>query len=95
MLCLQNKLIPSKLFKNIYNLTIFLSKLLFSSGRFALDVHWRFLMMFGTIVMKVPRTRYEEVLMKQRAACGVADNMQLDVDSLNAVVLIFKELAEV
>jgi hypothetical protein len=52
-------------------------------------------MMFGTIVMKVPRTRYEEVLMKQRAACGVADNMQLDVDSLNAVVLIFKELAEV
>jgi len=63
--------------------------------KFALEVHWRFLMMFGTIVMKVPHAKFEEILTEQRAACGVAENSQLDVDSLNAIILNFKELAEV
>lgn len=65
------------------------------SPKFALEVHWRFLMMFGTIVMKVPHVKFEEVLAQQRAACGVAENSQLDVDSLNAIILNFKDLAEV
>lgn len=58
-------------------------------------MHWRFLMMFGSVVMKVSESKYEEVLMTERAACGVADNSQLDVKSLQNVVHNFKELAEV
>jgi pyruvate, orthophosphate dikinase len=63
--------------------------------RFALDVHWRFLKMFGTVVMKVPPQQYEEVLKEERAACGVGDNTQLDIKSLQVVVCKFKALAEV
>jgi hypothetical protein len=51
--------------------------------------------MFGTVVMKVPPQQYEEVLKMERAACGVGDNSQLDVKSLQAVVCKFKALAEV
>ena len=63
--------------------------------RFALDVHQRFLLLFGTIVMHVPRQHYEDVLSEARTSCGVAQNQQLDVSALQAVVRKFKALAEV
>ena len=52
-------------------------------------------MMFGTVVMKVPQKQYEEVLKEERAACGVHDNAQLDIKSLQIVVHKFKQMAEV
>lgn len=73
----------------------FLSNRILQNFRFALDVHWRFLMMFGTVVMKVPQHQYDKVLKVERAACGVGDNSQLDIKSLQVVVHKFKKLAEV
>jgi hypothetical protein len=52
-------------------------------------------MMFGTVVMKVDPQEYEEVLREERAACGVGDNSQLDIKSLQIVVYKFKKLAGV
>ena len=45
--------------------------------------------------MKVPKKMYENILTQERAACGVRDNSQLDVKSLQIVISKFKSLAEV
>ncbi|MFQ5993400.1 MAG: PEP/pyruvate-binding domain-containing protein, partial [Nitrospiraceae bacterium] len=54
--------------------------------RFALDSYRRFITMFGSVVMNVPRDRFEDILEKQKAERGVQHDTDLDVNALRELI---------
>ncbi|MHC4599628.1 MAG: pyruvate, phosphate dikinase, partial [Planctomycetota bacterium] len=61
-----------------------------SMGRFALDATRRLVQMFGDVVMKVDRERFEEVLEVAKEKAGAAIDAELDEAALAGVVDRYK-----
>ncbi|HMK22901.1 MAG TPA: pyruvate, phosphate dikinase, partial [Terriglobales bacterium] len=64
------------------------------NDRFAQDSYRRFITMFGSIVMGVPREHFEAILRHKKAKLGVAHETQLDARALRDLVASFKTLVK-
>ncbi len=62
------------------------------NDRFAQDSYRRFVSMFGSIVMGVPREHFEAILKHKKAEVGVAHETHLDARHLRELVASFKAL---
>jgi pyruvate,orthophosphate dikinase len=62
--------------------------------RFAQDSYRRFVTMFGSIVMGVPREHFEAILNHKKEEMGVAHETQLDARALRDLVASFKSLVK-
>ncbi len=62
--------------------------------RFAQDSYRRFVTMFGSIVMGVPREHFEAILNHKKEEMGVAHETQLDARALRDLVGRFKSLVK-
>jgi pyruvate,orthophosphate dikinase len=62
--------------------------------RFAQDSYRRFITMFGSIVMGVPREHFEAILNHKKEEMGVAHETQLDARALRDLVASFKSLVK-
>src|SRR3712207_6632092 len=62
--------------------------------RFAYDSYRRFIQMFGDIVLKVPRERFEEALEAAKEKHEVEEDSQLDAADLRELVGVYKGIAE-
>jgi len=60
--------------------------------RFALDAYRRLVQMFGTVVLAIADDPFEVVLAQARARRGVANDAELAVDDLDAIVREFKTI---
>ena len=63
--------------------------------RFALDVQRRFLEQFGTIVFKISKHLYKNILKEAKAHDGVSREGDLSIEALRGVVAGFKKLADI
>ena len=64
------------------------------NDRFAQDSYRRFVAMYGSIVMGVPREHFEEILKYKKAEVGVAHETHLDARHLRELVASFKALVK-
>jgi pyruvate,orthophosphate dikinase len=64
------------------------------NDRFAQDSYRRFVSMFGSIVMGVPREHFEAILKQKKAEVGVAHETHLDARHLRELVASFKALVK-
>jgi pyruvate,orthophosphate dikinase len=62
------------------------------NDRFAQDSYRRFVSMYGSIVMGVPREHFEAILKHKKAEVGVAHETHLDARHLRELVSSFKAL---
>ncbi|TAJ22175.1 MAG: pyruvate, phosphate dikinase, partial [Nitrospirae bacterium] len=62
--------------------------------RFAQDSYRRFITMFASVVMNVPRERFEELLQHMKAAHGVKQDTELDAKALKDLVRQFKHAVQ-
>lgn len=62
--------------------------------RFAQDSYRRFITMFGSIVMGVPREHFEAILNHKKEEMGVTHETQLDARALRDLVTSFKSLVK-
>ncbi len=65
-----------------------------SNERFAQDSYRRFIAMFGSIVMGVPRDLFEAILKRKKEEMGTAHDTKLGVGSLRDLVESFKFLVK-
>ena len=63
--------------------------------RFALDVQRRFLEQFGTIVFKISKHLYKNILKEAKAHDGVSREGDLSIEALRGVVAGYKKLADI
>jgi len=64
------------------------------NDRFAQDSYRRFVSMFGSIVMGVPREHFEAILKHKKAEVGVTHDTHLDARHLRELVASFKALVK-
>jgi pyruvate, orthophosphate dikinase len=64
------------------------------NDRFAQDSYRRFITMFGSIVMGVPREHFEAILNLKKEEMGVRHETQLDAGALRDLVARFKSLVK-
>jgi len=64
------------------------------NDRFAQDSYRRFITMFGSIVMGVPREHFEAILNHKKEEMGVRHETQLDAGALRDLVARFKSLVK-
>ncbi|MEU5714677.1 pyruvate, phosphate dikinase [Streptomyces sp. NPDC020403] len=64
------------------------------SERFAWDSYRRLVQMFGSTVMGVDGTRFEDALARLKEECGAADDTRLDTPGLVRLVQQYKDLIE-
>ena len=64
------------------------------NDRFAQDSYRRFVAMYGSIVMGVPREHFEAILKYKKAEVGVAHETHLDARHLRELVASFKALVK-
>ncbi len=64
------------------------------NDRFAQDSYRRFVSMFGSIVMGVPREHFEAILKHKKTEVGVAHETHLDARHLRELVASFKALVK-
>ncbi|BFU93530.1 MAG: Pyruvate, phosphate dikinase [Nitrospira sp.] len=64
------------------------------NDRFAQDSYRRFVSMFGSIVMGVPREHFEAILKHKKTEVGVTHETHLDARHLRELVASFKELVK-
>ena len=62
--------------------------------RFAHDSYRRFIQMFGDIVLKIPRERFEEALEILKEERGVEEDPQLEAADLKELVKVYKRIVE-
>jgi len=62
--------------------------------RFVSDAYRRLVQMFGTVVMDLPDEPFEAVLARHRAAQGVANDADLDAETLRAITAEFKAIVK-
>jgi len=60
--------------------------------RFAYDAYRRLIQMYGSIVMHVPNSKFDNVFDEQKTKAGVAHDTQLTADDLQEVILKYKKL---
>ncbi len=65
-----------------------------SNERFAYDAYRRFITMFGSVVMGVERTKFEDILDEKKDALNVKEDTGLDADALKDVVAKYKKLVK-
>lgn len=63
-----------------------------ANERFAYDAYRRFLMMFGDIVLKIDRKKFEEIFEGVKKEIGARYDVEVDAENLKKVVQKFKEL---
>jgi pyruvate,orthophosphate dikinase len=63
-----------------------------SNGRFAFDSYRRFIQMFGSVVLEIPKDVFEHEFAAVKLAKGVTLDTELDEEALREVVLSFKEV---
>lgn len=61
-----------------------------NNERFAADAYRRFITMFGSVVMEIPRERFEEILDEKKKERGVSNDTDLSTDDLNDLVSQYK-----
>ncbi len=62
--------------------------------RFAYDAYRRFITMFGSVVMGVERSKFEDILDEKKDAIKVKEDTGLDAEALKDVVARFKKLVK-
>ncbi|MDH5264484.1 MAG: pyruvate, phosphate dikinase, partial [Betaproteobacteria bacterium] len=62
--------------------------------RFVSDAYRRLVQMFGTVVMGLPDEPFEAVLARHRAAQGIANDADLDAETLRAITAEFKAIVK-
>ncbi len=62
------------------------------SYRFALDLYWRFLKRFGTIVLKMDRRKFEDIEERLLQRELIDGNSQISINSLENIVAEFKKI---
>jgi pyruvate,orthophosphate dikinase len=62
--------------------------------RFAYDCYRRFISMFADVVLGVPGEKFEHVIDKYKAEHGKADDVSMDAEDWQAVIAIYKTLAD-
>ncbi|MEM3737414.1 MAG: pyruvate, phosphate dikinase [Candidatus Bathyarchaeia archaeon] len=60
--------------------------------RFAYDCYRRFIQMFGSIVLHIPRSKFDDVLNSLKEKCKVKLDTELDAESLKTLVNRYKEI---
>jgi pyruvate, orthophosphate dikinase len=60
--------------------------------RFVYDAYRRFIMMFGDVVMDVPKKRFEERFSELKARLGVTQDTEVPADALQSLVEEFKQI---
>jgi pyruvate,orthophosphate dikinase len=60
--------------------------------RFVYDAYRRFIMMFGDVVMDVPKKRFEERFSELKARLGVTQDTEVPADALQSLVEAFKQI---
>ncbi|RMH07451.1 MAG: pyruvate, phosphate dikinase, partial [Nitrospirae bacterium] len=60
--------------------------------RFAMDAYRRFIAMFGSVVMNVPRDRFEAALEEKKHQLGVANDIELPAEALAELVTEYKAI---
>ena len=63
-----------------------------SNGRFAFDSYRRFMQMFGSVVLEIPKDVFEHEFAAVKLAKGVTLDTGLDEEALREVVLRFKQV---
>ena len=63
-------------------------------ARFVNDAYRRLVQMFGTVVLGLPDEPFEEVLARERAAHGIANDADLGADTLLAITAEFKRIVK-
>jgi pyruvate, orthophosphate dikinase len=63
-----------------------------SNGRFAFDSYRRFIQMFGSVVLEIPKHEFEHEFEAVKAARGVTLDTELDEDALGDVVTRYKRI---
>ncbi|HLB28702.1 MAG TPA: pyruvate, phosphate dikinase, partial [Dehalococcoidia bacterium] len=65
---------------------------LLGDRRFALDTYRRFLQLFGSVVLGVPKEKFEELLAQHKARAGAAQDQELTPEELAALIADFRRL---
>jgi pyruvate,orthophosphate dikinase len=60
--------------------------------RFVYDAYRRFIMMFGDVVMDVPKKRFEERFSELKARLGVTQDTEVPADAFQSLVEAFKQI---
>jgi pyruvate, orthophosphate dikinase len=60
--------------------------------RFVYDAYRRFIMMFGDVVMDVPKKRFEDRFSELKARLGVTQDTEVPADALQSLVEEFKQI---
>ncbi len=61
-----------------------------NNERFVADAYRRFITMFGSVVMDIPRERFEEILDEKKKERGVSNDTDLSTNDLNDLVSQYK-----
>ena len=62
--------------------------------RFAYDSYRRFIQMYGDVVLGIPKEFFEERIRARKAACGVDQDTELDVEALRGLVEEFRGIVK-
>ena len=62
--------------------------------RFAYDAYRRFITMFGSVVMGVERSKFEDILQEKKDAMKVKEDTGVDADALKDIVNQYKKLVK-
>jgi pyruvate,orthophosphate dikinase len=65
-----------------------------SNGRFAFDSYRRFMQMFGSVVLEIPKSEFEHEFEAIKKARGAALDTDLDEAALRAVVAAYKQVVK-
>ena len=60
--------------------------------RFAMDAYRRFITMFGSVVMRIHREKFEEVLDQKKKALSVMSDTEIPAEGLAELVTIYKDV---
>lgn len=62
--------------------------------RFAMDSYRRFIQMFGDVVLEIPKAKFDQVFDSQKAAKGVAFDVDLTADDLEIIIAGYKRIVK-
>ena len=63
-----------------------------NNARFAMDSYRRFITMFGSVVMGVPREKFEDVLENKKKEVGAATDTDLSAEALDELVATYQRV---
>lgn len=60
--------------------------------RFALDLYYHFLQLFGTLILQIPSESFETIIYNEMHASMISNKNQLPIESLTVIIKQFKAL---